>query len=171
MLHKAKSIKGFPTLTQQKLTQNKTNFKVWNDNLTKMYGQYDMTANQPFLPGKEPNQQQTKSLLDLKPGTILTVGIDHKQNKFIHPKGDEKDELKAKMDQILNKKKTNEKKTQKLMTTHEDELLFLVNSFDLSNLTEEQLTILSSFNKIFEELQQSSSAKRLNTNHSDLTEH
>ena len=39
------------------------------------------------------------------------------------------------------------------MTTHEDELLFLVNSFDLSNLTEEQLKILSSFNKIFEELQ------------------
>ena len=103
----------------------------------------------------------------------MTVGIDHKQNKFINQKADEKDELKAKMDLLLNKKRPAEKKGQthqNLITSHEDELLFLVNQFDLSNLTEEQLKILSCFNKIFDEMQQASIQRRMHTDQSESAE-
>ena len=68
--------------------QTQHNFKFWNKNLTKMYDSYDLSLNQPFAPGKEARSNQKKSLLDLKPNTILTIGIDHKSNKILNKAGE-----------------------------------------------------------------------------------
>ena len=67
-----------------KCNTNKNNFKFWNENLTKMYDSYDLSLHQPYVPGKDATSQQKKSLLDLKPNTILTIGIDHKSNKILN---------------------------------------------------------------------------------------
>ena len=117
-----------------KCTTNKHNFKFWNENLTKMYDSYDLSLNQPFVPGKETRSNQKKSLLDLKPNTILTIGIDHKSNKILNKAG-EPEAVKVPKNKMV-RVRGGVRKDQGLpapvaLKNQEEELMYLVRKFDL----------------------------------------
>ena len=45
-------------------------------------------------------------------------------------------------------------------TSSDDELMFLINKFDLENLTEEQLQILGNFSKLYSDLKAMKAAEK-----------